>query len=148
MQVVDNACSAYGASGCITKNTPSNMLKGLVSISFAFMVSALLYSQAEAKPVMPIVPTQEPAILNLNFCRPVYPRESMRRGEQGTVQLEFTIGVNGRLVGSRIAKSSGFRELDMAALNALIHCSFAPAYLDNKPVQALFTMEYQWVLGE
>ena len=94
------------------------------------------------------MPTQEPAIVNLNFCRPAYPRESMRRGEGGAVKLEFTIGVNGRLVGSRIVKSSGFRDLDMAALTALIHCTFKPAYRNEAPVQASFTMEYQWVLGQ
>ena len=93
-------------------------------------------------------PIQDPAILNVNSCRPAYPPGSMRRGEQGVVKLQFTIGVNGRLVGSRIVKSSGFRDLDMAALTALIHCTFRPAYRNDVPVQASFMMDYRWALDQ
>jgi len=60
--------------------------------------------------------------------------------------MQFTVGVNGKLVGSAIVKSSGFRDLDQAALNALIRCRFKPAYRDGKPVQAAFLMEYRWEL--
>jgi TonB family protein len=85
-----------------------------------------------------------PAIINLNFCKPAYPRDALLRSEQGVVKLEFTIGVKGRLIGSRIVKSSGFRELDTAALTALMHCSFQPAYRNGVPVQAAFTIDYTW----
>jgi len=85
-----------------------------------------------------------PAIVNLNFCRPAYPRDALLRSEQGIVKLEFTVGVKGRLIGSRILKSSGFRELDTAALTALMHCSFKPAYRNGVPVQASFTIDYTW----
>jgi TonB family protein len=85
-----------------------------------------------------------PAIVNLNFCRPAYPREALLRSERGVVKLEFTVGVKGKLVGSRIVKSSGFRELDTAALTALLHCSFRPAYRNGVPVQASFTIDYTW----
>ena len=90
---------------------------------------------------------QAPAIVNLSFCRPAYSREALLRSEQGVVKLEFTVGVKGRLVGSRIVKSSGFRDLDTAALTALMHCSFRPAYRNGMPVQASFTIEYEWKSG-
>lgn len=90
--------------------------------------------------------TEDAAILNLNFCRPTYSRDAMLRLEHGVVKLQFTVGANGRLVGSRIVKSSGFRDLDTAALTALIHCSFKPAYRNNLPVQASFTIDYEWKL--
>jgi protein TonB len=93
-------------------------------------------------------PTQEAAILNVNVCRPAYPRESMRRGEQGVVKMRFTVGVTGHLVGSSVVKSSGFKDLDRAALDALIHCSFRQAYRNGVPVQSTFTMEYKWVLAQ
>ncbi len=88
------------------------------------------------------------AILDTNQCRPVYPRTSAQRGEQGTVKMQFTVGANGKLAGSAIIKSSGYRELDQAALNALIHCRFKPAYRDGRPVQAAFVMEYLWQLQQ
>lgn len=108
---------------------------------------SLLPSVSNAQP-RSVAPIQDPAILTVNFCRPTYPPGSMRRGEQGVVKLQFTIGVNGRLVGSRIVKSSGFRDLDMAALTALIHCTFRPAYRNDVPVQASFTMDYRWKLDQ
>lgn len=86
------------------------------------------------------------AILDVNQCRPVYPRAAMQRGEHGVVKMQFTIGANGKLVGSAIVKSSGFRDLDQAALNALIHCRFKPAYRNERPVQSAFVMEYRWDL--
>ena len=85
-----------------------------------------------------------PAIVNLSFCRPSYPRQALLRSEQGLVKLEFTVGIRGKLVGSRIVKSSGFRDLDSAALNALVHCSFRPAYRNGVPVQASFVIDYTW----
>lgn len=89
-----------------------------------------------------------PAILEGNPCRPVYPHDAVRRREEGTVKMQFTVGADGRLVGSAVVKSSGFRELDQAALQALIHCRFKPAYRDGKPVQAAFLMEYRWQLRD
>ncbi|HEY8024273.1 MAG TPA: energy transducer TonB [Burkholderiaceae bacterium] len=86
------------------------------------------------------------AILDVNQCRPVYPRAAMQRGEHGVVKMQFTIGANGKLVGSAIVKSSGFRDLDQAALNALIHCRFKPAYRNERPEQSAFVMEYRWDL--
>ncbi len=95
------------------------------------------------------LPAQDPpAILESNQCRPVYPRDAVLRREQGVVKMQFTVGANGTLVGSAIVKSSGYRELDQAALQALIHCRFKPAYRGGTPVQAAFVMEYRWQLQD
>jgi len=45
-----------------------------------------------------------------------YPPASIARREQGRVEVAFTIDRQGRLVRSRIARSSGFAVLDNAAL--------------------------------
>ena len=89
---------------------------------------------------------QSAAILDTNQCRPTYPRSATLRREHGVVTMQFTVGANGKLVGSAVVKSSGFRDLDQAALNALIHCRFKPALSDGRPVQAAFVMEYRWKL--
>jgi len=89
---------------------------------------------------------QGAAILDTNQCRPTYPRTAAMRREHGVVTMQFTVGINGKLVGSAVVKSSGFRDLDQAALNALIHCRFKPALRDGRPVQAAFVMEYRWEL--
>lgn len=119
-----------------------------LAFALTLIAGCSLASSVSSAQATSAAPIQDPAILNVNSCRPVYPPGSMRRGEQGVVKLQFTIGVNGRLVGSRIVKSSGFRDLDMAALTALIHCSFRPAYRNDVPVQAAFTMDYRWALDQ
>ncbi|MBI4209333.1 MAG: energy transducer TonB [Deltaproteobacteria bacterium] len=48
----------------------------------------------------------------------VYPRLSWRRGEEGTVRLELTLGEEGRLLELKLLQSSGHESLDQAALQA------------------------------
>ena len=97
-----------------------------------------------AKPSAPPVP----AILNLNDCKPEYPRASLLAEESGTSRVQFVIGADGQLVSAGIAKSSGFRNLDKAAVNALSRCKFRPAYQDGKAIQSSFTVDYVWNVGE
>ncbi len=49
---------------------------------------------------------------------PTYPAEAVRRRHQGTVLLAFTIGPDGSPLDITVAQSSGFAELDAAALDA------------------------------
>ncbi|MBY0574477.1 MAG: TonB family protein, partial [Undibacterium sp.] len=48
--------------------------------------------------------------------KPDYPANSARIGEEGTVSLAMLIGADGRVLESRIEKSSGSRALDKAAV--------------------------------
>jgi protein TonB len=50
---------------------------------------------------------------------PRYPRESRRRHEQGTVLLAVLLATDGSVETLRIARSSGYRRLDEAALDAV-----------------------------
>ncbi|ALP68496.1 energy transducer TonB [Paraburkholderia caribensis] len=55
-------------------------------------------------------------------CRipsPNYPARAKRLGESGIVRLRIQIGTDGRLSGVSVARSSGFPELDAAALDAV-----------------------------
>lgn len=52
----------------------------------------------------------------LHLVQPVYPVLSVRRREEGTVAVAFTVDAKGRPVKVRIKKSSGFDRLDDAAL--------------------------------
>ena len=113
-----------------------------------FSVMCLLTLRAPVAQGAGVAPQDPPAILESNQCRPVYPRAARDKHQEGTVKMQFTVGTNGKLVGSAVVKSSGFRELDQAALQALIHCRFKPAYRDGKPVQAAFYIEYRWQLQD
>src|SRR5262245_15489939 len=48
-----------------------------------------------------------------------YPAAALERGEEGTVQLAFTLDRQGRVTNSHIARSSGSKALDDDALEML-----------------------------
>jgi protein TonB len=43
-------------------------------------------------------------------------------------------------------RSSGFRDLDRAAQNALSLCYFRPASIKGQPVQSALDIQYVWTL--
>ena len=68
--------------------------------------------------------------------RPRYPIDSMRRGEEGTVLLRVLVGRDGVPVQIDIARSSGYRQLDRAAREAVLGWRFRPVQIDGAAVQA------------
>jgi len=56
-----------------------------------------------------------------------YPRSARSRGEEGTVQVSFTINASGAVTGARIARSSGNSALDQAAIDMVRRASPVPA---------------------
>lgn len=56
-----------------------------------------------------------------------YPSGPKRKGEEGTVQVAFTIDPSGRVTSSRVTRSSGNPEFDKAALDMLRRASPVPA---------------------
>ena len=85
--------------------------------------------------------------VNASSCeKPAYPLPSKRLTEEGTVQLRFLVGVDGKVIESEVEKSSGFRRLDEAAKEGLSKCSFKPAVKDGLNVQRWASMKYTWQL--
>ena len=71
---------------------------------------------------------------------PVYPMESRRRHEQGTVRLRVVIDTDGRVKEISVASSSGFERLDKAALDAVCHWRFQPQMQGGVAVEAVGTL--------
>jgi protein TonB len=81
-----------------------------------------------------------------NCQKPEYPSASRRAEEEGTVQLKFLVGVDGRVLQAEVEKTSGFPRLDEAARQALSRCQFKPGTLDGKPVESSTGLKYTWRL--
>ena len=64
---------------------------------------------------------------------PLYPAESKRKGEEGTVHLLALIGAEGRADEVVLAKSSGFPALDDAAIEAVRQWRFRPTAQNPVP---------------
>lgn len=66
--------------------------------------------------------------------RPEYPKGARQRGEQGNVVLEIEVGADGACTVATVVESSGFAELDEAALKATRAARFTPARAGDRPV--------------
>jgi periplasmic protein TonB len=76
--------------------------------------------------------------------KPPYPAASLRANETGTVRLNFLIDVNGRVLETKVERSSGSRRLDEAARAGLALCKFKPATVDGKPERTWSQIDYVW----
>jgi protein TonB len=86
-----------------------------------------------------------PPVVRTDSCEtPSYPAASLRAGEAGKVSLSFLIDVTGKVLESRVERSSGHARLDEAARNALELCKFSPGTFDSKPERAWARMQYDW----
>jgi periplasmic protein TonB len=92
-------------------------------------------------------PGPKPQLLG-HECRsiPDYPVGSVQRREAGTVVLVFSVDSTGKLMSSRVKQSSGYKELDNAALVALSKCPFLPAVRDGQAVAGEVEASYVWRL--
>lgn len=84
-------------------------------------------------PPEPVAPPRSDAS-HLNNPAPVYPMMSRRLREQGTVLIELTVLPDGKATGVTLKKSSGYRRLDEAALEAVKRWKFVPAKRGNTPI--------------
>jgi protein TonB len=98
-------------------------------------------------PTPPRAPVNTAPVVNAASCdKPEYPPAARRANETGTVLLNFLIDLNGKVVESKVERSSGSRRLDEAARQALELCNFKPATVDGKPTRAWARIEYVWRL--
>lgn len=89
-----------------------------------------LPSQPEAAPVQPEAPRQariDAPPRPKRAIRPSYPDGARQRGEQGEVVLEIRVGADGSVEDVNVVSTSGFGELDAAAVRAVRAARFTPA---------------------
>jgi protein TonB len=87
------------------------------------------------------------AVVDGKTCeKPPFPAASLRANETGIVQLRFLIDVDGKVLDSKVERSSGSRRLDEAARAGLSLCKFKPATLNGRPERTWERIEYVWKL--
>lgn len=88
---------------------------------------------AAPRPGTPVATSQPTPI---STPAPRYPGSALRRGDRGTVLVRAQIGVDGVPTDVSVGRSSGSRELDRAALDAVRRWRFRPAMSGELPVSA------------
>jgi protein TonB len=72
-------------------------------------------------------------------AKPAYPASSIRAGEEGDTALRVFVNARGYVETVELHRSSGFKNLDRAAIDTVRNWCFTPARTEEKPVGA-------WVL--
>ncbi|WP_408058533.1 energy transducer TonB [Undibacterium curvum] len=114
------------------------MMKSLRSSLFPAML-LVAASHAMAADTAPVMDSKS--------CEPPkYPKAALINEETGTVTMGFLVGTDGKVVDSKVEKSSGSKSLDKAALTALAQCKFKPGTKDGKADQAWAKVDFVWKL--
>ncbi len=93
-------------------------------------------------------PVHIAAQVDSNACeKPDYPASSIRNGEEGVVNLAMLLGPDGKVLESKVEKSSGSRALDKAAIQGLSLCKFKPGTVDGVPEKSWAKLQYVWHLN-
>jgi len=87
-----------------------------------------------------------PASFDSKSCKAEYPKASLMNEEQGTVSMSFLVGADGGVIESKLEKSSGFKNLDKAAIKSIGACKFKPGTKDGAPAQTWTKVDYAWKL--
>jgi protein TonB len=103
-------------------------------------VSAAISQPASQSVVPPMVESVE----YVRAPSPVYPRESSRRQERGTVLLRVLVDPSGRPAQIQVERSSGYARLDVAAREAVEKAVFRPHEVNGVPqaAQVLIPIEF------
>lgn len=88
-----------------------------------------------------------PAVFDARSCKAEYPKAALMNEEQGMVSMMFLVSAEGRVLESKLDKTSGHKSLDKAALTAISACKFKPGMKDGKPDSTWTKVEYNWTLG-
>jgi protein TonB len=102
-------------------------------VSLAFLAVTSLAAAAEV-----------PASFDVKSCKVDYPKSSLLNEEQGVTTMSFLVSPSGSVVEAKLEKTSGFKNLDKAALTALSACKFKPGTRDGKPDQTWTKVDYHW----
>jgi protein TonB len=78
---------------------------------------------------------------------PQYPPDAYRRRQEGWVELEFTIGTDGKVKDVRVARAQPTRVFDREAIRAMQQWTFKPAQRDGQAVESPGRRRIEFKLG-
>jgi protein TonB len=91
-----------------------------------------------APPAPPAPPSDITASQDLSYnsrMQPRYPPQAIRQRHEGTVTLLILVAVDGSVKDIKVDVSSGYRELDRAAMDAARHWRFNPTIRNGQKVE-------------
>ena len=121
-----------------------------VGLAVALWGAAMLTIPSEAWARQPApAPAKRPRVVYpklVKFVRAKYPEEARKASRQGVVRLYVTVGVDGKVAKVEVAKTSGHKDLDAAALAAVKQFIYTPAKVNGVAVAAKIVVAYPFKL--
>ena len=114
-----------------------------IKLSSKVFAAAMLLASAAGSAIAADVP----AVFDAKNCKAEYPKAALMNEEQGVVSMMFLVSAEGRVLESKLDKTSGFKNLDKAAIAAISACKFKPGSKDGKPDSTWTKVEYSWTLA-
>lgn len=99
---------------------------------------------ASGKPLKVEGNVQPPKVVHTT--QPVYPESAKAAKIEGTTVVETVIAETGRVTQPKVKATSGDKDLDKAAVDAVSAWTFEPATLDGKPVAVYYTLTIRFTL--
>jgi len=96
---------------------------------------------APAGSLAPVVP---PTVLG--YDKPVYPARLRSLGVEGAVTLEIVVSAQGKPQDVRVTQSSGYREMDAQAVEALRRATYSPRTVGGTPEVGVLTLRVRYTL--
>jgi protein TonB len=115
-----------------------------VTIETEVITTAIATTAISSGDAPSVVPPMVESVEYVRAAPPVYPRESQRRREHGTVILRVLVDADGRPAQIRVERSSGFERLDSAAREAVEKFLFRPYEVNGiaQPAQVLIPIGF------
>jgi TonB family protein len=98
-------------------------------------------------PTLPYAMVDEKPVLRY-IVQPVYPWNALMKSQQGTVVIKMLVDTNGEVKSLDILESSGYMELDQAAIKVAWKVRFLPAKHKGHPVRVYVSMPYRFYFTE
>ena len=121
---------------------PASVSTGAAGNEAARSALAQVTSPAQADVQLPLSDADY-----LHNPRPLYPSTSQRFNEQGRTTVRVLIGANGLAERAEIAKSSGYKRLDDAALNTVMRWRYVPGKRGGVAEAMWFDVPINWTLN-
>ena len=109
------------------------------------LLAGVVLAQEGSPGEIPAAPDVDPVLLH--FAEAVYPPEALKSGREGVVLLEMLVTADGR-VDSVLVVESLDSDLDQAAAEAALRCTFSPAMVAGESVPVYLQFAYTFSVAE
>ena len=115
----------------------------VVAVASSLLLAASTAASAQANDALYDPPKVD---RSLPTPAPVYPPGAELRGEHGTTTIKLRVSAGGKPVRAVVESSSGFEDLDNAAVEAAMGWHFIPAMRDGETVSDWMTIDIKFQL--